>query len=104
MSTKTETIPIQTSKGIADGMSLKWDSFSLLVIGAPKGMLLCCIFDIDVINSFGKPAALVQSGPDKPIGTIENMLTLPLMKVNEQAALLGLRVGMSSRDALELLF
>lgn len=104
MAVQLETKPIQTSKGVAEGMKLKWESFSLLLIGAPKGFLACCIFDLDIINKFGKPAALVESGPAKPIGTLENMVTLSLMTVNEQGAALGLKPGMPVMEALELLF
>ncbi|MFC1474685.1 DUF1805 domain-containing protein [bacterium] len=104
MSVSLETKSIETSKGTADGMRLQWESFSLLLIGAPKGFLACCIFDIDMINQFGKPAALVESTPDKPIGTLDNMVTLTLMSVNPEGATLGLRPGMPVMEALELLF
>jgi uncharacterized protein YunC (DUF1805 family) len=104
MSVILETKAIQTSKGTAEGMAMKWSSFSLLLIGAPKGFLACCIFDIDIIDRFGKAAALVRSGPDKPIGTLDNMVTLDLMTVNKQAAALGLKEGMPVMEALELLF
>ena len=104
MAVNLETKAISTPKGLAEGISLKWESFSLLLIGAPKGFLACCIFDIDIIDQFGKPAALVKSSPDSPIGTLDNMLTLPLMKVNAKAAELGLEEGMPVASALELLF
>jgi uncharacterized protein YunC (DUF1805 family) len=104
MSTITSTQPVVTSKGVADGISLKWDSFSLLLIGAPKGFLACCIFDLDMINRFQKPCAMVESGPDNPIGTIDRMVTRTISRVNDQAAAIGITVGMASMDALELLF
>jgi len=104
MSVQLETKAIETPKGTADGISLKWESFSLLLIGAPKGFLACCIFDIDMIDGFGKPAALVKSAPDSPIGTLDNMVTLPLMKVNRHGKELGLEEGMPVGEALELLF
>jgi len=46
----------------------------------------------------------VESGPGKPIGTLDNMVTLNLMSVNEQAAGFGLKPGMPAMEALELLF
>jgi len=104
LSVHLETKPIETAKGTAEGMVLQWESFSLIAIGAPKGFLTCCIFDLDRINQFGKPAALVESTPDCPIGTLENMVTLNLMAVNSEAEALGLKVGMPVSKALELLF
>lgn len=104
MSVTTTTIPISTSKGVADGVVLKWESFSLLLIGGPKGFLGCCIFDLALINEFKMPCALVESGPTNPIGTIERMLTRNIMSVNDAAKALGIEAGMSVTEAVEKLF
>lgn len=98
-----ESKPIQTSRGIADGMKLGWTVMSLLLIAAPKGFLACCIFDLETINQFDKAAALVGS-PDNIVGTLDNMVAMNLSKVNEKAAALGLKPGMGVMEALELLF
>lgn len=99
-----ETVSIQVAGGVAEAMKLAWSGFSLLLIGAPKGFLACCIFDIEMINRFDKAAALVESAPGKPIGTLDNMVTLKLSTVNDKAAALGLKPGMPVMEALELLF
>jgi len=39
MSVILESRAIKTSKGIAEGINLKWESFSLLLIGAPRDFL-----------------------------------------------------------------
>lgn len=99
-----ETRQIVVNGGVAEGMKLAWEGFSLLLIGAPKGFLACCIFNLEIINRFDKAAALVDSAPGKPIGTLDNMVTLTLSTVNENAAALGLKPGMPVMEALELLF
>ncbi|MEW5945581.1 MAG: DUF1805 domain-containing protein [bacterium] len=104
MAVQCEVIPVQTPKGVADGVSLKWDSFSLLLIGAPKGFLGCCIFDLGVTQGFKVPCALVESAPGNPIGTIERMRTRRIMSVNDEAKKLGIEVGMPAPEALEKLF
>lgn len=104
MAVNCETVPIQTSKGVAEGIALKWESFSLLLIGGPKGFLGCCIFDLGVVDGFDMPCALVDSAPGNPIGTIERMLTRNIMSANEQARKLGIAEGMSVKEAVEKLF
>jgi len=99
---KTHSIP--TPKGVAEGVSLKWESFSLLIIGAPKGFLACCIFNLDMINEFGIPCAIVESGPGNPIGSIDRMLTRKISSVNDKAKQLGIKAGMPTPEALTRLF
>ena len=104
MAVNLETRPIATSRGIAEGIVLKWESFSLLLIGAPKGFLGCCIFDLDITQGFKMPCALVESAPGNPIGTLDRMLQRKIMSVNEEGKNLGIEVGMSVPEALEKLF
>lgn len=104
MAVQLTTQNFQLSKGIAEGVSLKWDCFSLLIITAPKGFLACCIFDLEVIGGFGIPAAIVESAPGNPIGTLERMMTRHISKVNKQGETLGIKTGMTTEEALEKLF
>lgn len=104
MSVISKITPFETTKGIAEGIDLRWDSFSLLLLTAPKGFLACCIFDEKIIGEFGIPCAVVESGPGNSVGTLENMFNRTIMKVNENGDKLGLRVGMPTMEALELLF
>jgi uncharacterized protein YunC (DUF1805 family) len=104
MSVTSKIVPFETAKGVAEGVDLKWDSFSLLILTAPKGFLACCIFDEKIIGEFGVPCAVVNSGPGNSIGTLENMFNRTIMKVNEKGHELGIKVGMPTMEALELLF
>lgn len=101
---KTQQQAIETSQGIAYGLKLEWQTFSLLLITAPKGFLACGIFDLAAIDTYARAAALVSGSPDNPIGTIDRMCERTLTSVNKHAEQLGLAVGMPVREALELLF
>jgi uncharacterized protein YunC (DUF1805 family) len=104
MAIDTETKEYKVSKGIVEGVKLKWGCFSLLLLTAPKGFLACGIFDLDAINAYGRAAALVEGSPSDLIGTLDRMMERSLSAVNALAYERGLRVGMSVKDSLELLF
>jgi len=90
--------------GTVEGVRVEWETFSLLLLTAPKGFLACGIFDVDAINSYGRAAALVEGLPDNPIGTLERMMERRITKVNAKIREIGVHEGMAVRDALELLF
>ena len=100
--TKQSAVP--TSKGLALGMRIEFDSGSMVFLTAPKGWLACGVFDIEAGNGFGMAMALVESWPGFEVGPVERLITRKIMKVNERAAALGVQVGMEAMEALELMF
>jgi len=104
MPVKTTTKNFTVGGGLAEGARLEWESFSLLVLTAPKGFLACGIFDIDAVNSFGLACGIVESAPDNPIGTLDRMISRKVVKVNEKARSLGITEGESAASALEKMF
>ncbi|MDD5085935.1 MAG: DUF1805 domain-containing protein [Candidatus Omnitrophica bacterium] len=104
MSIKAITKSFPVSKGLVEGAKLEWESFSLLVLTAPKGFLACGIFDLDAIERFGLPCGIVESTPDNPIGTLERMVTRKVVKLNGKARALGIVEGESAISALGKMF
>ena len=104
MAIKTTTQTFSTPKGLVEGVKVEWSTFSILLMTAPHGFLACGIFDITAINTFGRAAALVESTPDNPIGTLERFMERRVSAVNEKAREKGITIGMSTSEALELLF
>ena len=89
----------ETPNGQVEGIHVKWDGFSLLLVTGKKGFLTCGVFDLDAIESFGRAAAIVESTPDNPIGTLERFPDRKIMKVNGKAEELGISVGMDVTEA-----
>ena len=56
-----------------------------------------------LFNNFGYPAAKVRPSQGSSIDTIEDLLQGIVKEVNPAAEKLGLKVGQTGRDALELL-
>jgi uncharacterized protein YunC (DUF1805 family) len=93
----------QTPKGIVEGVQVKWAGFNILLVTGSKGFLACGVFDLDAIESFNTAAAIPESTPDNPIGTLERFPNRKIMKVNKRAEALGIKVGMPVTDAFALI-
>jgi len=100
---ETITKSFQTKNGLVEGVQVKWTGFSILLVTGTKGFLACGVFDLEAIEKFGTAAAIPESTPDNPIGTLERFPNRKIMKVNARAEALGVMVGMEVRDAFELI-
>jgi uncharacterized protein YunC (DUF1805 family) len=93
----------QTSGGVVEGVQVKWTGFNILLAAGTKGFLACPAIDLDACESFGVAAALVESSPENPIGTLERFSDRKVTAVNRQASRLGITPGMNATDAFALI-
>ena len=100
---KVLTKTYQTANGPVEGVQTKWTGFNILLATGSKGFLACPAIDVDACEGYGVAAALVESTPDNPIGTLERFPDRKVTQVNEQAAALGIRVGMDVTEAFALI-
>ena len=92
-----------TKNGPVEGVQVKWPGFSILLVSGSKAALFCGVFDLDAFDKFGYPAALVESTPDNPIGTLERFPNRKIRKSNLKAQSLGIEAGMDVLEAFELI-
>ncbi len=97
------TKTFQTPKGLVEGVQTKWPGFSILIVTGTKGFLACPAVDIDASQRYGVAAALVESSPDNPIGTLDRFPNRKVTKVNDNAKKLGIKEGMPVTDAFALI-
>ena len=97
------TKTFQTQNGLVEGVKTKWEDFSILLVTGSKGFLACPAIDIEACQGYGKAAALVESTPDNPIGTLERFCNRKVTKANTKALELGIKVGMNASEAFELI-
>ena len=97
------TKTFQTPKGLVEGVQTKWPGFSILIVTGSKGFLACPAIDVDACQRYGVAAALVESSPDNPIGTLDRFPNRKVTKVNENAKKLGIKEGMPVTDAFALI-
>jgi len=93
----------QTPNGPVEGVQTKWAGFNILLATGTKGFLACPAIDVEACQRYGAAAALVESTPDNPIGTLERFPNRKITKVNAKAKALGITEGMNATDAFALI-
>lgn len=100
---KVLTKTYETVNGPVEGVQTKWTGFNILVVTGERGFLACPAIDVDACERYGVAAALVESTPDNPIGTLERFPDRKVTKVNAKARDLGIEEGMDVTDAFALI-
>ena len=93
----------QTPNGLVEGVQTKWAGFNILLATGSKGFLACPAIDIDACEGYGVAAALVESTPVNPIGTLERFADRKVTKANAKAKALGIKEGMNVADAFSMI-
>ena len=96
-------IKVQLSGKQADGYVIPLGPVNLVNVVTDVGMVGCGAFDVAALNNFGYPAAKVRPSHGSSIATIEDLLQGIVKEVNPNAEKLGLKIGLTGREALELL-
>ena len=100
---EVHTKTYQTPNGLVEGVQTKWAGFNLLLVTGTKGFLACPAIDVDACQGYGVAAAIVESTPDNPIGTLERFGNRKITKANKKAEQLGIKEGMEVIDAFALI-
>jgi uncharacterized protein YunC (DUF1805 family) len=87
----------------ADGYVIPLGPVSLVSVVTDIGMVGCGAFDVAALNNFNYPVAKVKPAHGSSIATIEDLLQGIVKEVNPAAEKLGLKIGITGREALELL-
>ncbi len=85
---------------VSNGMSFKCDCIPLpgsaiLVIQGKKGMLGCGYLSTETADKLGHALAVVTG-----VANYDDMLAAKVVKISHAAAALGVKAGMSGREAL----
>jgi uncharacterized protein YunC (DUF1805 family) len=94
---------VQLARKQADGYVIPLGKVNLVNVVTDVGMVGCGAFDVTALNNFGYPAARVKPNRSSSIATIDDLLDGVIKDANDAAASLGIKVGMSGKEALDLL-
>jgi uncharacterized protein YunC (DUF1805 family) len=97
------TKTFETPNGLVEGVQTKWAGFNILLVAGSKGFLACPAIDVDACQRYGVAAAIVESTPANPIGTLERFANRKVTKANEKAQALGIKEGMQVTETLALI-
>ncbi len=90
---------IELDNGSAIGLSMQMQSAPLLLIKADKGFVMCGYLDMEAAASLGDVAVKV-----KGVNSFDDVLEALVVGATQEAINLGIKVGMTGREALELMF
>src|ERR1700674_2961862 len=95
--------PIQFKNGCATGISNRWRQGQYCVILTEAGLVGCGIYDIKTAAEFGQALAIARGTPKQPLVEPEDLFEAKIVDATPQARELGVRVGMTGREAVETL-
>jgi uncharacterized protein YunC (DUF1805 family) len=100
---EVHTKTYQTPQGLVEGVQVKWAGFNILLVAGSKGFLACPAIDAEACERYGVAAALVESTPANPIGTLERFPARKITKANAKAKTMGVKEGMETVEAFALI-
>ena len=98
---RTTNRPLQFQNGSAIGMSHRWEKGQYCSILTRAGIVGCGIYDLKTAAEFGQAIAIAKGTPAKPLVEPEDLFEAKIVGVTPQAESLGIRPGMSGREAVE---
>jgi len=87
----------------ADSYVIPFGPFNLVLVATGTGMVGCGMVDVAALDWFDYPAARVRSSTGGAIATVDDLLEGIVKDVNKAAQRHGIEIGMTGRQALDLL-
>jgi uncharacterized protein YunC (DUF1805 family) len=100
---RTIARPIQFANGCAIGISNRWQKGQYCTILTEAGLVGCGIYDVKTAAEFGQAVAIARGTPQQPLVDPEDLFDAKIVEATPQAQALGVKVGMTGREAVELL-
>jgi uncharacterized protein YunC (DUF1805 family) len=94
---------ITFKNGSAIGISNRWHNGQYCVLLTEAGLVGCGIYDVKTAAEFGQAVAIARGTPQKPLVDPEDLLDAKIVDATPQAQELGIQIGMTGRQATELL-
>ena len=91
------------TNGEALGVSNRWHKGQYCSIFTKAGIVGCGIYDLKTPAEFGQAIAIAKGTPACPLTEPEDLLPAKIVGLTPQAESLGIRVGMTGREAVELM-
>ncbi|MBC8356938.1 MAG: DUF1805 domain-containing protein [Planctomycetes bacterium] len=100
---RTISRPIQFKNGCAIGISNRWQNGQYCSILTETGIVGCGIYDVKTAGEFGQAIAIAKGTPENPLVDPEDLFEAKIVDMTPKAKELGVEIGMSGHDAVELL-
>jgi catechol 2,3-dioxygenase-like lactoylglutathione lyase family enzyme/uncharacterized protein YunC (DUF1805 family) len=94
---------LQFENGRAIGISNRWERGQYCSILTPAGIVGCGIYDLKTPAEFDQAIAIAKGTPASPLTEPEDLFDARIVGVTPKAAGFGIRIGMTGREAVELM-
>lgn len=105
----SDNLPRSTSRelhfenGSAIGISNRWHKGQYCSILTRAGIVGCGIYDMETPAEFGQAIAIAKGTPQCPLVEPEDLFDARIVACTPQASDFGIKVGMTGREAVELM-
>jgi uncharacterized protein YunC (DUF1805 family) len=100
---RTIARPLQFKNGCAIGISNRWRKGQYCTILTQAGLVGCGIYDVKTAGEFGQAVAIARGTPQKPLVDPEDLFDARIVETSPPARQLGIQIGMTGREAVEIL-
>ncbi len=100
---RTTQRTLQFENGPAIGISNRWEKGQYCSILTPAGIVGCGIYDLKTPAEFDQAIAIARGTPANPLTEPEDLFEARIVGVTPKAASFGIQVGMTGRQAVELM-
>ncbi len=94
---------VQLTNKRAEGYVIPLGPVNLVFAATDVGMVGCGAFDVLALDNFSYPSARVKATMGEGIASIDDLLVGEVKDANEAAIKLGVEIGMSGREALDMM-
>jgi uncharacterized protein YunC (DUF1805 family) len=94
---------INLKNSVGTGYILPLGPVNLVWVIARRGLVGCGAFDVAALEKFGYPAARVRPAHGDTISSLEDLVSGVIKEANIPAQQQGVSIGMSGKEALDLL-
>ncbi|MCA9216337.1 MAG: DUF1805 domain-containing protein [Planctomycetales bacterium] len=89
--------------GSAIGLSHRWHKGQYCTILTKAGIVGCGIYALDTPAEFGQAIAIAKGTPSNPLCEPEDLYDAKIVGVTPRASELGIEIGMTGKQAVELM-
>src|SRR5262249_12151537 len=100
---RTIVRPIQFHNGCATGISNRWRNGQYCALLTEAGLVGCGIYDVKTASELGQAVPIARGTPQQPLVNPEDLYEAVIVDATPQAKALGIQIGMTGREAVELL-
>lgn len=100
---QTNSEKMEFENGTAIGTYQLWSGGQYCSILTKAGIVGCAIYDLEVPAEFGQAIAICKGTPEQPLTIPQDLLDAKIVGTTPKAAELGIKVGCTGREAVELM-